>query len=413
MTAAQTPAPTPPGASVTAEAEAEAEADADANSDANSEVNANASENAPNRVRLRLARVDFELAVDLHLPARGITVLFGASGSGKTSVLRCVAGLETAHHALVRIAGQTWQDDYAGLMRPTWQRALGYVFQEASLFEHLDVLHNLRFGQRRVTGANAARTATATANVASQLDEIVTLLGLGTLLHRLPAQLSGGERQRVAIARALATRPALLLLDEPLAALDQARRQEILPWLERLRDELHLPMLYVTHSADEMARLADHLVVLARGQVLASGAAADVLSAIHGPGLLGEDAGALLQGRLVERDERWQLARVAFDGGSLWLRDSGLALGQPARLRVLARDVSITTAEPQHTSIQNLLPGVIDAIADDAHPSQALLRVRCGDALLLARITRKAVHMLALQPGSVVWLQVKSVALVQ
>ena len=363
---------------------------------------------APNRVRLRLARADFELAVDLQLPAHGITVLFGASGSGKTSVLRCVAGLETARHALVRIAGQTWQDDDHGLMRPTWQRALGYVFQEASLFEHLDVLHNLRFGQRRVAVA-----AAGAASDKAQLDQIVGLLGLGTLLKRRPAQLSGGERQRVAIARALATRPALLLLDEPLAALDQARRQEILPWLERLRDELHLPMLYVTHSADEMARLADHLVVLARGQVLASGAAADVLSAIHGPGLLGEDAGALLQGRLVERDERWQLARVAFDGGSLWLRDSGLALGQPARLRVLARDVSITTAEPQHTSIQNLLPGVIDAIADDGQPSQALLRVRCGGSVLLARITRKAVHLLALQPGAAVWLQVKSVALVQ
>ena len=386
MTPAQTPAPTPP------EASANADADAD----------------TPNRVRLRLARADFELAVDLLLPAHGITVLFGASGSGKTSVLRSVAGLETAHHALVRIAGQTWQDDDAGLMRPTWQRALGYVFQEASLFEHLDVLHNLRFGQRRVAGAN-----TANANAAAHLDEIISLLGLGTLLRRRPAQLSGGERQRVAIARALATRPALLLLDEPLAALDQARRQEILPWLERLRDELHIPMLYVTHSADEMARLADHLVVLARGQVLASGPTAEVLSAIHGPGVVGEDAGALLQGRLVERDERWQLARVAFDGGSLWLRDSGLALGQPARLRVLARDVSITTSEPQHTSIQNLLPGVIDAIADDAHPSQALLRVRCGGSLLLARITRKAVHTLALQPGSAVWLQVKSVALVQ
>ena len=335
-------------------------------------------------------------------------MLFGASGSGKTSVLRCVAGRETAHHALVRIAGQTRQDDDAGLMRPTWQLALGYVFREDSPFEHLDVLHNLRFGQRRVAGTN-----TANANAAAHLDEIISLLGLGTLLRRRPAQLSGGERQRVAIARALATRPALLLLDEPLAALDQARRQEILPWLERLRDELHIPMLYVTHSADEMARLADHLVVLARGQVLASGPTAKVLSAIHGPGVVGEDAGALLQGRLVEHDERWQLARVAFDGGSLWLRDSGLTLGQPARLRVLARNVSITTAEPQHTSIQNLLPGVIDAIADDAHPSQALLRVRCGGSLLLARITRKAVHTLALQPGSAVWLQVKSVALVQ
>jgi molybdate transport system ATP-binding protein len=198
-----------------------------------------------------------------------------------------------------------------------------------------------------------------------------------------------------------------------MAALDLARRQEILPWLERLRAELHIPMLYVTHSADEMARLADHLVVLANGRVLANGPAAEVLGTLHSPLLVGEDAGVLLLGQLVERDTRWHLARVAFDGGSLWLRDSGLALGQQARLRVLARDVSLTTAEPQHTSIQNLLPGIVETITQDAHPSQALVRVRCGGSLLLARITAKAVDGLALQSGSAVWLQVKSVALVQ
>jgi len=263
------------------------------------------------------------------------------------------------------------------------------------------VRRNLDFGQRRVRGR------------ASELDAIIPLLGLAPLLARRPAQLSGGERQRVAIGRALATQPALLLLDEPMAALDLARRQEILPWLERLRAELHIPMLYVTHSADELARLADQVVVLAAGQVIADGPAAAVLAGAHSPLLVGEDAGALLVGQLVERDARWHLARVAFDGGSLWLRDSGLALGQPARLRVLARDVSITTAEPQHTSIQNLLPGMVETITLDAHPSQALLRVRCGGALLLARITAKAVDGLALQPGSAVWLQVKSVALVR
>ncbi len=356
----------------------------------------------PNHVRLRLARADFELAVDLQLPARGITVLFGASGSGKTSLLRCVAGLEAPRETLLRIAGQTWQDDAAGIRLPTWQRALGYVFQEASLFEHLDVRRNLAYGLKR-TGAGSA----------AALDEAVALLGLGGLLDRRPQQLSGGERQRVAIARALATRPTLLLLDEPLAALDVPRRQEILPWLERLRDELQLPMLYVTHSVDEMARLADHLVVLQQGRVLADGPPAALLSALNGPLAAGEDAGALLTGRLVERDSRWQLARVVFDGGSLWLRDSGLVIGQPARLRVLARDVSITTAEPQQTSIQNVLPGQVEAIADDAQPSQAMLQVRCGGVVLLARITRKAVDQLALQPGSAVWLQVKSVALVQ
>ena len=202
-------------------------------------------------VRLRLPRADFELSVDLQLPARGITVLFGTSGSGKTSVLRSVAGLERAREARVVVAGEVWQDDAAGVFLPTHQRALGYVFQEASLLAHLDVQGNLRYGMKRTRSPQAAQT----------LQQAIELLGIGHLLERQVGQLSGGERQRVAIARALATAPKVLLLDEPLAALDLARRQEILPWLEALRDELSIPMLYVTHSADELARLADHLVL--------------------------------------------------------------------------------------------------------------------------------------------------------
>ena len=354
-------------------------------------------------VRLRLPRADFELSVDLQLPARGITVLFGTSGSGKTSVLRSVAGLERAREARVVVAGEVWQDDAAGIFLPTHQRALGYVFQEASLLAHLDVQGNLRYGMKRTRSPQAAQT----------LQQAIELLGIGHLLERQVGQLSGGERQRVAIARALATAPKVLLLDEPLAALDLARRQEILPWLEALRDELSIPMLYVTHSADELARLADHLVVLERGQVRAAGPVQEVLAAIDSPVVVGEDAGVLLQGTLAERSSQWQLARVTFDGGELWVRDSGVAVGQRVRLRVLARDVSLTTVEPQHTSIQNHCPCVIDAISPDAHPSQVLVRVRCGAAFLLARITRRAQASLRLQPGDAVWAQVKSVALVQ
>lgn len=355
------------------------------------------------QISLTLPRADFDLHVNLALPARGITVLFGASGSGKTSVLRCVAGLERAHHARIVVAGEVWQDDAQRLFLPTHRRALGYVFQEASLFDHLDVQGNLRYGMQRARAPGAELT----------LHTAVQLLGIGDLLRRRTDQLSGGERQRVAIARALATAPKVLLLDEPMAALDQARRQDILPWLERLRDELRIPMLYVTHSADELARLADQLVVLERGRVQASGPVQEVLSAIDSPVVVGEDAGALLGGKVAERDAHWQLVRVAFDGGSLWLRDSGVPVGQAVRLRVLARDVSLTTAEPQHTSIQNHLPGTIESIAPDAHPSQVLLRVRCGASVLLARITRRAVDALGLQPGRAVWVQVKSVALVQ
>ena len=354
-------------------------------------------------VRLRLPRAGFTLQVDLALPARGITAVFGASGSGKTTLLRCVAGLERASDAFVKIGGAVWQDDAQGIFVPTWKRPLGYVFQEASLFDHLDVRGNLAYGLRRSGGAEQAIA----------LDAAIELLGIGALLQRRTGQLSGGERQRVAIARALATQPQLLLLDEPLASLDLARRREILPWLERLRDQLRIPMLYVTHSADEVARLADTLVVLERGAVAAAGPVADVFAGIASPALLGDEAGALLEGTVAERDPRWQLARVEFGGGALWLRDGGAAIGQRVRLRVLARDVSIATEAPRHTSIQNLLPAVVHAIAADAHPSQAMVQLACGESMLLSRITARAVDSLGLQAGTPVWAQVKSVALVE
>ena len=355
------------------------------------------------QVRLTLPRAEFTLSVDLAITGRGITVLFGPSGSGKTSVLRCVAGLERAHKGLVRIRSEVWQDDSADVFLPTWRRPVGYVFQEASLFEHLDVQGNLEYGLRRSSGANKQEN----------LNQAIDLLGIRPLLRRPVAHLSGGERQRVAITRALASGPRLLLLDEPLAALDQARRQEIFPWLERMRDELKIPMLYVTHSSDELARLADHLVVLERGRVKSAGPVAEVLAAINAPVVVGDDAGALLRAKVVQRDRAWHLACVEFAGGRLWLRDDGLSIGQSARLRVLARDVSVATEEPQHTSIQNHLTCVIESMAEDSHPSQALLRLRCGESILLARITRRAADALALRPGLQVWAQVKSVALVQ
>ena len=356
---------------------------------------------ANHELRLRLPREGFELNVDLRLPASGITVLFGASGSGKTSVLRCVAGLDRAA-GVVRMAGQVWQDDAAGVFLPTWRRPLGYVFQEASLFTHLSVRGNLEFALRRSTGPHGEKA----------LNDAVELLGMGHLMDRATAQLSGGERQRVAIARALVTQPALLLLDEPLASLDQARRQDILPWLARLRDELRLPMLYVTHSADELARLADHVVVLEGGRVRASGAVSELLSMVRSPVLAGDDAGVLLAGQVLALDTRWHLAQVGFDGGALWVHNSGLKLGQRLRLRVLARDVSIALVPPQASSIQNLLACQVEALEAGGHVSQALVRLVCGANFVLARITQRAVHELALAPGQAVWAQVKSVAIV-
>jgi len=353
-------------------------------------------------VRLRLERAAFTLDVDLSLPPHGITVLFGASGCGKTSLLRCMAGLERPRDARVQVQGEVWQDDATGVFLPTWRRALGYVFQESSLFDHLDVNANLRYGLRRAN-SSAAR---------AMLDEAISLLGIGDLLRRRPSELSGGERQRVAIARALATQPRLLLLDEPLAALDQPRKQEALPWLERLRTHARTPMVYVTHAVQELTRLADHVVVLDQGRVRTQGALTEVLSSLQHPALVGEEVGTVLAGEVVERDPEWHLSRLRFDGGSLWLRDVGLAIGQAARLRVRASDVSLSIVEPSPSSILNVLQGQIDAFAPDAHPSQVLVRVRVGASILLARLTARSFNLLQLSVGAPVWVQVKSVALV-
>lgn len=370
---------------------------------------------ASHRIRLRLTRHNgFCLDLDLQLPAQGISVLFGPSGSGKTTVLRCVAGLDRAEEAAVEIAGACWQDTQRGHWLPTWQRPLGYVFQEASLFDHLNVRGNLDFGRQR------ARKQSPEMSGDLSLDACIELLGIGPLLARRPNELSGGERQRVAIARALATRPRLLLLDEPLSALDAARRRDILPWLERLRDAVQIPMLYVTHSNEEMARLADTLVLMDRGHVVASGPARQVLQTSEVAASQGDEAGVLLHGRVSGREAQWHLMEVRCAGIRLWLRDTGAALGQAVRVRVLARDVSVATHCPSGTSVQNLLPCRVLRVTPDAlQPGQVLVTLACAGTsedtpgeVLLARITARAAHTLSLTPGTQAWAQVKAAALV-
>jgi len=353
-------------------------------------------------LRVKLQRNDFTLNVDVALPNRGICVLFGPSGSGKTTFLRCVAGLERPNQALVRVGSEVWQNDEQGHFLPTWKRNLGYVFQEPSLFEHMNVLGNLNYGLKRSPQPGAIEV----------LQKSIHLLGIESLLHRRPATLSGGERQRVAIVRALTKQPRLLLLDEPLAALDMARRQEVMPWLEKMRDELSIPMLYVTHSIEELTRLADHLLILSKGQVKISGTTQDVLANPETSVLLAEDAGVVWEGKIALIDDQWQLAQLRFPGGSVWVRNNGFALHQHVRFRVLARDVSITLDEPQNTSIQNHLQVQVRCLMKDHHPSQAIVQLQCGDSLLLARLTRRAVYDLSLREGLQVWAQVKSVAVV-
>ncbi len=349
--------------------------------------------------RFKVEWSGFTLDVDLKLPATGVTALFGPSGSGKTSVLRCIAGLERANPGRLVVEGETWQDSTAWL--PPHRRPVGYVFQEASLFPHLSVLGNLRYGLSRSAEAEKA-----------SLEQAVELLGIGHLLHRKPEHLSGGERQRVGIARGLAVSPRLLLMDEPLAALDVRRKQEILPYLERLHTELRLPVLYVSHMPDEVVRLADHLVVMESGRVLASGPLAETLARVDLPIRLGEDAGAVLDGTVAELDPEWKLARVEFDGGSMWARDNGLPIGRRVRMRILARDVSLAT-QPGMSSIQNVLRGRVEAIGDDDHPGIALVRVRVGNSIVLAQLTRRAAADLGFTAGMEAWVQVKSVALLE
>jgi molybdate transport system ATP-binding protein len=367
------------------------------------------------RIRLRLLRAGFTLSVDLSLPATGITVLYGPSGSGKTSVVRAVAGLDRAQDALVALGDEVWQDDRRGLWTPPHRRPLGYVFQEASLFDHLDVMGNLRYGLERAWRGPVSMgrgEPGRSPDPQASLQQAIALLGIEHLLQRRTQALSGGERQRVAIARAWASQPRLLLLDEPLSAVDAARRQDILPWLERLRDEAQMPMLYVTHSVDELARLADEVVVLNQGQVQAQGPVSQMMGDLQGPLAEGEDAAALVKALIVERDPRWHLSRAEFDGGQLWLRDTGQPLGRVVRLRVLARDVSLATEEPIGLTVQNVVPGVVESLSEGEHPSQLLVAVRCGPTRLLSRITRRAAHERALQPGMPVWAMIKAVAVV-
>jgi molybdate transport system ATP-binding protein len=348
--------------------------------------------------QFRLAYADFALDVDLDLPGRGVSAVFGKSGCGKTTLLRCIAGLERGTGRL-EVNGESWQD--GARFVPTHQRPLGYVFQDARLFAHLDVAHNLDYGMRRSASADTARR-----------NAIIELLGLGPLLERLPERLSGGEQQRVAIARALLTAPRLLLMDEPLAALDHARKQEFLPWLERLRDELEIPVIYVSHAADEVARLADHIVVMEAGRAVAQGPLAETLARIDLPIRLGEDAGAVFAATVAERDAEWHLARVEFDGGELWVRDNGTPVGRRVRVRILARDVSIANSRHDDISIMNLLPAVVVAHAGEDHPSAVLVQLRIGPTTLLARLTRRSAQRLDLAPGREVWVQIKAVAMI-
>jgi molybdate transport system ATP-binding protein len=348
--------------------------------------------------RLRVDRGSFRLDVELSIPEQGVTAIFGPSGCGKTTLLRAIAGLERGPDGYLKVGQQIWQD--ADRFLPPHRRPLGYVFQEASLFSHLSVRGNLEYGYKRVPATNR-RVA---------LDQAIALLGVDAFLGRDTEDLSGGERQRVAIARALLRSPNLLLLDEPLTGLDLDSKAEIVPYLERLHEELDIPVLFVSHASDEVARLADHLVLLRAGQVLASGEIGEMLTRVDLPLSHGEEAEAILAADVVGHDEAYGLTQLEFPGGRFHVTRTDLEIGRRVRLRILARDVSLTLEHQRDTSILNIFPVTVEELSEEGL-AQVVVKLSAGGTPILSRITRRSVDALELAPGKQVYAQIKTVAL--
>ncbi len=349
-------------------------------------------------VRYVLPREQFTLDIELDLPLRGITGVFGASGAGKTSLLRCIAGLERPSVGKLVVAGDVWQDDATNTWRAVHERDIGYVFQEPRLFAHLDVRGNIEYGLKRRKH-----------NGSADVEHVVALLGIEPLLERKPDELSGGEAQRVAIARALLCAPRFVLMDEPLASLDQARKEEILPFLDRLHAAAEVPIVYVSHNTDEVSRLCDHLVVIDHGRVVADGQIQSVLTRMDVPILAGEEAGSIVQGSVAAYDDADDLTRLSFSGGELWVPGGTHEPGSPVRLRIRANDVSLCRERPGQSTILNILPAVVEEIQSDRGASARVLLL-IGEERVVARITRRSIRELGLKQGDSVFAQIKSVA---
>jgi molybdate transport system ATP-binding protein len=341
-------------------------------------------------VQIRHAFGAFTCDVAFEAPG-GVTALFGHSGSGKTTIVNAVAGLLQPDQGRVQIGSDILLDTARGVALPVHKRRIGYVFQEARLFPHMTVRQNLVYG----------RWASRLPQMRAQEEQITEMLGLGPLLTRLPGALSGGERQRVALGRALIGRPRLLLMDEPLAALDEARKGEILPYLETLRDEADVPILYVSHALSEVARLATTVVAIQSGRVLRAGPAAEVLSDPQAVPALGvQDAGAILEGRVLRHCEDG-LSEIGFSGGVLTLPRVNAQTGAHLRIRIAAGGVTLARDAPQNLSSLNVLQGVIDTI-HMGRKSGAMVRIRIGDDVILSRISARAARSMELQPGQTV-----------
>lgn len=346
----------------------------------------------------RLERGDFLLDAEATVRMQGITGLFGPSAAGKTTLLRCIAGLDRAALGRLRVGGDTWEDSTGGVRRAPDERDVGYVFQEPRLFPHLDVRRNLAFGQRR-----------AKRDGPIGFDAIVELLGLGALLERRPEGLSGGEAQRVAIGRAMLRAPRVLLMDEPVASLDAPRKQEVLPFIQQLHARSGIPIVYVTHSFDELCQLCDQLILLDRGRVAAAGQLKALLAEAGSPLLAGEQAGVLLDARVLDWDERDDLCILETAAGAL-LVPGRAAIGARIRLRVRASDVSLARDAATPSSILNRVPVTVAGL-DETSSHSVLVRLQAGSEMLLARITRRSARELGVLRGDRLIAQIKAVSL--
>ncbi len=330
-----------------------------------------------------------------------LTVLFGRSGAGKTTVINAIAGLIRPERGRIAVDGQVLFDDSRGVCVPTHRRRIGYVFQEGRLFPHLSVRQNLLYG-RWFAPRDGRRES---------VDRVVALLGLGALLDRRPARLSGGEKQRVALGRALLSGPRLLLMDEPLASLDTARKDEILPYIERLRDESGIPIVYVSHAVPEVVRLASTMVLMVDGRVVATGSVPDIMGRPELSSRIGRDeAGAVLEAKVAAHDTEFGLTRLAAAAGDLWVPRVDAAVGSALRARIRASDVMVATRPPDQLSALNVLAGTVREIRRSADAT-AELRLDCGGDALLARLTWRSVERLDLRPGSSVYAVIKAVAI--
>ena len=347
--------------------------------------------------KIKIQLESFMLDANFSIPDRGITVVFGPSGSGKTTLLRAIAGLEKSDDGFLKIGDSVWQkgEDFLA----THKRQIGYVFQDAALFDHLDVKGNLNFVIKRAIGLKE-----------DFIESIHNLLEIKTLLNRKTTQLSGGEKQRVAIARALLTNPKILLLDEPLSALDLKRKNEILPYLDSIHNDLEIPILYVTHSQDEMSRLADHLLLIEDGNIVGSGPVNDMLTRFDMPLSHGGDAVSIIEAEVLKRDSEFNLMHLDFLGGQFIVPDNSFPVQTKVRIRVVARDVSLTKSKQVDTSILNIFPAMVQEIVNEGE-AQVMVRLQIKETILLACITRKSSYKLRLEKGSEVFVQVKSVAI--